>query len=884
MKSKRSKELLASLLSLVLVLSMIMGSMTNVSVAYATSAEAVSGSKTAAVFTTGADAGVGASIDYQLDVSSITQTTFEGKYTDIVFVIDTSGSMRDNSKLTNAKTAVTSLINQLLASPYNNYVKIGLVAYSDSVTSTTSLTNNAAALNTAVGNLSADGGTNIQAGLHTANTLFGSDSHNHIIILLSDGEPTYSYMGTSKSGSYITNFNYNFVLGSGSDYRLNYYNNMFDWCDDDYYIGSLHVTNNGLPTISEANIIKSSSKKTVIYTIGYGSLNSNATYVMNNVASTPSANYAFSSATSASAIKTIFDTIGQSITTSIGIVAPTLTDTVPAYLTITGNYSVKSGSTVYTQVSNKAALLTTPNSFYVTLSESGKTVTIEISEMSAGTYHVGYDVKLNVTADQLAALYSFDSVNGYFGGVKTDILNGTTPSPKFTYTLSGAAKTLNINSAAFNVPAYNYTITTGLEAYPAGYTGMTPTPSPVTPITGYEYQKDSKIFSVYNYNQFGYEDPSVKLGTEAMTENNGIYTLTGTAHVLSVDVYYALKNVTYSFTELGNTDLGDTKGNLGSGTVKYGTTITAPAIQYPAAVSGSYLIGTSFGPAGSWTEGQSIMLTSDVDYSATLDFGKEFYITYYVDIYHNGVKESSKLVNTETIQVVTGSALLADIPTVSAPSQYQDTDKYFVDDLGWSPDTDAEFGESTALTYTFDVYDYYTVNFYSDDSKNTRLYNYTKVKYGTVLDVPAGPDSFFTDVDGVHTVFTFAGWNPGPDSELNKYEITSDKDIYATYEETETYTVTFIDWDGTALKTITGVSSGDSVSAPSDPTRQPDGSFTYSFAGWDKSFDKITGPTTIQAQYTATRIYIPSTTYTVTYNLIDNSGDSLQLTVPTTYW
>ena len=58
-----------------------------------------------------------------------------------------------------------------------------------------------------------------------------------------------------------------------------------------------------------------------------------------------------------------------------------------------------------------------------------------------------------------------------------------------------------------------------------------------------------------------------------------------------------------------------------------------------------------------------------------------------------------------------------------------------------------------------------------------------------------------------------------------------------------TYTVTFVDYNGTELKVET-VERGNSATAPADPTR--DG---FTFVGWDKVFDNITGDLTVTAQY-----------------------------------
>lgn len=67
-----------------------------------------------------------------------------------------------------------------------------------------------------------------------------------------------------------------------------------------------------------------------------------------------------------------------------------------------------------------------------------------------------------------------------------------------------------------------------------------------------------------------------------------------------------------------------------------------------------------------------------------------------------------------------------------------------------------------------------------------------------------------------------------------------------TYEEAvqvKTYTVTFVDWNGTILKTQE-VEQGSSATAPNNPTR--DG---YNFTGWDKTFNNVTSDLTITAQY-----------------------------------
>ena len=97
--------------------------------------------------------------------------------------------------------------------------------------------------------------------------------------------------------------------------------------------------------------------------------------------------------------------------------------------------------------------------------------------------------------------------------------------------------------------------------------------------------------------------------------------------------------------------------------------------------------------------------------------------------------------------------------------------------------------------------------------------------------------------------YYFAGWknSAGVIVSTNAtatVEVGTANEVYtAVYEKIESFTVSFVDYDGTVLKTET-VEKGKSATAPAAPER--DG---YEFIGWDKSFDNVTANITVTAQY-----------------------------------
>lgn len=140
---------------------------------------------------------------------------------DIVLLIDTSGSMSSNSKMTNAKAAANAFVDDLIKS--DGRTRIAVVSFSEKATERCAFTTDAKTLKTAIGGLSANGGTNIQAGLkETYNILAKSNANKKYIVLLGDGEPTYSLKATNVGGVSLDK-DKNFIYdANGKDFYMEF--------------------------------------------------------------------------------------------------------------------------------------------------------------------------------------------------------------------------------------------------------------------------------------------------------------------------------------------------------------------------------------------------------------------------------------------------------------------------------------------------------------------------------------------------------------------------------------------------------------------------------------------------------------------------------------
>ena len=196
----------------------------------------------------------------------------------------------------------------------------------------------------------------------------------------------------------------------------------------------------------------------------------------------------------------------------------------------------------------------------------------------------------------------------------------------------------------------------------------------------------------------------------------------------------------------------------------------------------------------------------------------------------------------------TGYKFLGWATTPNGNVEYQPNKKVFVDANG-DNDLYAVWQVKT-----------YTVKWVNWDGSEVRTD--TEVPYGTELKAPANP----TRAADAQYTYTFKDW----DKPLEK--VTKDVTYTAVYDKAvNKYTIKWVNWDGSEVRTDTEVPYGTKLEAPADPTRAADAQYTYTFKDWTPEVKTVTGDATYQATYTK-----EANTYTLTYDL--NGGEWTEAT------
>ena len=164
---------------------------------------------------------------------------------------------------------------------------------------------------------------------------------------------------------------------------------------------------------------------------------------------------------------------------------------------------------------------------------------------------------------------------------------------------------------------------------------------------------------------------------------------------------------------------------------------------------------------------------------------------------------------------------------------------------GWSPNLETV---ERSITYTArytSTINTYTVTWLDEDG--TELEVDENVPYGTK---PSFDKEEPTKTPDQENTYVFVGWNP---SITEDTIVTGDITYRATYTSSiNTYTITWLDEDGTELEVDENVPYGTKPSFDKDdPTKEATAQYTYSFAGWTPEVTAVTGNATYTATYTS---------------------------------
>lgn len=308
--------------------------------------------------------------------------------TDIVLVMDTSGSMdfrmdKDKnarpgeSRLDYAKTAANDLVNSVAKN--GNDVRVAVVSFNKDAKTVVGYTSDKGELRRGINGLGADGGTNWEAGLASANGLTARDGAKKYVVFLSDGEPTYRYEKHSFLG-----FSWTEVAGNGRYYEQ---------ANFDHAVTEAKKRGNAtLFSVAVGSTQKVSERMSSFQKEATGS--TDGCY----------------SATTPEALKQAFASITQTITQSAQYTNVTMTDVLTDYVNFVGkdgNVRVSARDAEGNEVS------LSPSDYEVSVDAATKRATLRFRQGQNGqagfvlgedvTYTLSFDVELTQAAYNAAA-------------------------------------------------------------------------------------------------------------------------------------------------------------------------------------------------------------------------------------------------------------------------------------------------------------------------------------------------------------------------------------------------------------------------------------------------------------------------------------------------
>lgn len=350
--------------------------------------------------------------EYAIDLKTQGRASVTQETVDIVLVVDNSGSMGDNigngkTRWQSMKDNVFKFIDEVTQSntATNTKVRIDVVNFASIVRPEVNpgFSGDPAIIKSKFYSSylnNQDAGTFTQRGLISgSNKLSTSSASKKVMVVLTDGAPTLSYLGTSAIGSEnITSFS-NYVKGDGTNFKLHGRSTYYADHNPYFINRDIEITNHGQPTVSLAKIIKNSRPDFDIFSIGLdttvasgGATVSDMNNVLNNIASRTE--YAFTTKDSASELSKTLSKISQSVSNSIsnGVV----TDPIGPM------YDLNLGSDNIFDKSDYTLTASNPDLENVPVDYDPDTKTLKMKGLNLGKgewVNLNYKVKLRVTDD-----------------------------------------------------------------------------------------------------------------------------------------------------------------------------------------------------------------------------------------------------------------------------------------------------------------------------------------------------------------------------------------------------------------------------------------------------------------------------------------------------
>ena len=768
--------------------------------------------------------------DWQWEVTLTVRGLDKITTSDVVLVLDTSGSMK-GTKLANMKTAATAFVNNLL-SDSNSNTRVAIVSFSDSAVTRSQFTDSKATHASKINGLNADGGTYIQAGIKMAHDLLASSTaNNKYIVLLGDGDPTYSTQATAVTGvtyNHIGNNSHNLVYdiasagfsmtfgtsrtgGGGSD------TGSIAGVSIKCSAGNHNVTfpdKNSISTIYQARLAKEAGIE--LYSIGFGISSGSAGDTTLNSASSGSGYY-YRISTDTSSLNNVFTTIQGNI----------------AYAATSAVVTDPMGD-MFDKVSD--ITITPAGESTVSFNPDDETITWNIPKVEAakGTYTMKYTVKIDFGGTTPYELYP---TNGYTDIQYIDV-NGTEadmpfPIPEVAHPAVGS------------ITQHYYLV--NADGKPVTVQGQTTTDRTMarelervafedpnwTPGDGRGNAKVLIVGQTYEVTA----PASIVVGGKGYDFIYGGNTLSDTspqgvkigAINSDVDLYFAYQervSNTVSFKFVGATGHGQTEP--ADQVVANGGVAGRPNPE-PAAT------GYTF---DGWYTDEAC--TNKFDFATKISDDITLYGNWSKNAYTVIWEDEDGTELEKDLDVLFGTMPSFD---KAEPTKAATAEKTYTF-AGWTPKVDLVTGDITyTATYT-DVTNKYTVIW--EDEDGTELEKDLDVLFGTMPSFDkAEPTKAATD----EFDYSFKGWTPTVEA------VTGDITYTAEYTETRRiYTITWVDENGDVLEEDE-VPYGEIPTFDGEtPTKDSDDEYDYEFKGWTPEIEEVTGDKTYTAEYEKTPI------------------------------